>query len=102
MGTGIAPPMGQFILTKGVWSKVIDWFGFVVLPVEYTVTSQTEFRGFPIRWRRYGVGPVPYWEGDFKEQESFHIYPGDLWLRVDFKPIDFDLGISIERTSADK
>ena len=99
MGGPVVPPLGQFILKKGEWFKVIEWGGFTFDTLTYVITVQTEFRGFPIDWRRYGVAWVPYWQGDFREQERFTIYPGDLYLRVDLRSPLFDLGVSIERTN---
>jgi len=101
-GNALVPPAGQVILQKGIWFKVIEWKGFPVVPITHVITTQTEYRGWDIEWRRYGVAWAPYWQGTFKEQESFTVYPGELFLRVDLRSPEFDLGINIERESSDK
>jgi hypothetical protein len=101
MGGSVPPAQGPLILPKGVWIKIIEWGGVTFETITYEVELQTE-RQFQVRWRRYGVGLPPYWEGDFSNSgvEKFHIFPTDVYLRVDLKSPDLDIGCTISRSSS--
>jgi hypothetical protein len=96
-GNNFAPAVGQVILKRGVWQTLFSWggfspFGFLI----WGVSIQEEFREFPIKWRRYGVGFPPYWEGEFTGSTEFAVKPWlDFYIRVELKCSLADIGVNI-------
>ncbi len=75
----------------GRWTNVIWWGGVIFWSRRYRVNIGAGNRA---RWRRYGVGVPPYWEGSFTGSETFTWYPWDPYIRVDIKP-DRDVDATI-------
>lgn len=96
-GHDFTPAAGEKILKKGQWQTLFTWAGinpFGVLIWE--VHIQDEFREFPIKWRRYGVGFPPYWEGEFTGETEFQLKAFlDVLIRVDLRSDLADVGVNV-------
>ncbi len=63
------------------WTNVL-WYGGILWSKSWTVNVG----GVTVKYRRYGAGVPPYWEGSFSGSTKFTAYPWDVYIRVDIKP----------------
>ena len=89
------PP--QPSLRSGEWSPLMQWQGFTSRTLTFQVRVSSADKDAAIGWRRWGGAIIPFSFGVFQRQSLFHVYPGDIFFRVDIKSFQADVEVTIER-----
>lgn len=107
-GMPYMPPKGNRPrLPENDWTPVVSWQGLTLQTLTLRVTvrsAASEERGNDgqsartlVEWRRWGGGLIPYSSGTFSDSTVFHIYPGDLFLRIDLRTVAPGLDVEVEQ-----
>jgi hypothetical protein len=71
------------------WTPAIRWKGTTKRIRSFRVEISGAPKGTLVKWRRYGIGVVPFAAGSFTKRMDFNLYPTDrsvtidLWCGVD-------------------
>jgi hypothetical protein len=81
---GGGDPNGAVVnLPAKKWTPAFRWKGKTKRIFSFRVDVTGAPPGTLVKWRRYGIGVVPYAAGSFTKRMDFNVYPTDRSVTID-------------------